>query len=211
MRLGAVSLAAFVSACVTPRMQVPAELARDAELLEATDRTNISGGLFDESFRLGSYAVSDVHRLGNASDQFAVALADGDEAAGGYEYLVTHAKTALKANCRSGRGKTFACSCSSGAATATLSMQDRAGTFEGTVATSSRRYRVTSVHELEGGSNQNEPSGYRLDDGGVIGAADVVHPGRVWLRKTLAETEQSELVCLFVGLLLYEPPESGEE
>ena len=211
MRLAEASLAVFVSACVTPRMQVPPELARDAELIEATDRTNVSGGLFDEGFLFGPYAVTDVHRLQNSSDQFTVALAAADDA-GGYEYLLSRRGTALKAGCRSSeRAKQLACTCASATATATLSMQDVAGTFEGTMATSAGRYRVTSVHELEGGSNQNEPSGYRIDGNGVPAAVDVVPPGRAWLRKTLGEAERMELVCLFVGLMLDEPPETVEE
>jgi hypothetical protein len=192
-------------------MQVPPELARDAELLEVTDRTNVSGGLFDEGFLFGPYAVTDVHRLQNSRDQFAVALAGGDDA-GGYEYLVSHRGMALKAGCRSSeRAKRLACACASADATTTLSMQDVAGTFEGTIATSAGRYRVTSVHELEGGSNQNEPSGYRIDASGLLGVVDVTAPGRAWLRKTLGDAEQSQLVCLFVGLLLYEPPEVGTQ
>jgi hypothetical protein len=186
-------------------MQAPEGLARDAEVLDATFRTNISGGLFDESFRLGPYAVTDVHRLQNSSEQFAVALSDGDETSGGYEYTVVHGKTALRGSCRTAlRGKKLACSCASTTTTATLSIQDVAGTFEGTLATSAARHRVTSVHELEGGAGQNEPSGYRVDGSGVVGAVDVMAPGRVWLRKKLAETERNELACAFVGLMLFE-------
>ena len=201
--------AVFVIACVPSRMQVPPGLERDAVLLEATDRTNISGGLFDENFRLGPYAVTDVHRLGNSTENFEVALAESSEAAGGFEYSLFHGKTALKGSCRSNQlQKMLACTCASATATATLSMRDVARTFEGTVTTSAARYRVTSIHELEGGSAQNEPSGYRIDAAGVIGAVDITPPGRAWLEKTLPESEQSELVCLFVGLMLYEPPEA---
>jgi hypothetical protein len=190
-------------------MLVPPELARDAEVLEATDRTNVSGGLFDENFRLGPYAVTDIHRLGNSTENFELALADSGESAGGFEYGLFHEKTALKGSCRSDQpAKKLACTCATATATATLSMQDVARTFEGTVTTSAARYRVTSIHELEGGSAQNEPSGYRIDAGGLVGAVDVTPPGRTWLKKTLPETERSELVCLFVGLLLYEPPEA---
>jgi hypothetical protein len=203
-------VAVFVFACVTPRMNVPPELARDGELLEATDRTNVSGGLFDENFRLGPYAITDVHRLGNSSEHFEVALGDTDDG-GGYEFNLVQAGTALRGNCRSAPSKRFACTCASTSATATLSMRDQAGTFEGSVTTSSGRYRVTSVHELEGGSNQNEPSGYRIDANGLVGAADVMSPGRVWLKKTVAETERHELVCLFVGLMLFEAPEAPGE
>lgn len=215
MRLAALrvcALAVFVFACVTPRMQAPEGLARDAEVFDATDRTNISGGLFDESFRLGPYAVTDVHRLQNSSEEFAVALSDGDETEGGYEYTVVHGKTAFKGSCRTvARGKKLACSCASTTATATFSIQDENGTFVGTIATSSGRYRVTSVHELEGGAGQNEPSGYRVDGNGLVGAVDVTPPGRAWLGKSVAEAERNELACSFVGLMLYEPPESAEK
>jgi len=204
-------VAVLVPACVTPRMAAPPELARDGELLEASDRTNVSGGLFDENFRLGPYAVTDVHRLGNSSERFELALAQTDDGAG-YEYNLFHGGTALRGSCRTGESsKKLACTCASAKTTATLSIQDQAGTFEGAITTSAGRYRVTSVHELEGGSNQNEPSGYRIDASGLAAAVDVIPPGRVLLKKTLDEGERHELVCLFAGLMLFEPQEATAE
>jgi hypothetical protein len=87
-------------------------------------------------------------------------------------------------------------------------MDDEYGTFRGEVTTSTGGHRVTSVHELEGGSNQNEPSGYRVDGRGVMGAVDVTAPGRVWFGKSVGDVERHELACVFVGLMLYEPPEA---
>ena len=181
---------ALVSACVTPRMQVPPELARDGDVIEATDRTNVSGGLFDESFRLGPYAVTDVHRQGNATDEFGVALTDHHGSVGGYEFLLSRGRTALKATCQVGEKKRLACVCESATARALFVMGDEYGTFRGIVETGTGRHSVTSVHELEGGSNQNEPSGYRVDGNGVMGAVDVTSPGRVWFGKTLGDVER---------------------
>ena len=61
----------------------------------------------------------------------------------------------------------------------------------------------------EGGGNGTflgKPLGYQAGGTPPLGAVDVVHPGRVWINRTLGPGEQADLACLFGGLLLYQPP-----
>ncbi len=40
----------------------------------------------------------------------------------------------------------------------------------------------------------------------MLGAIEVTYPGRVWLNKELSDQAKGQASCLFVGLMLYQPP-----
>ena len=48
--------------------------------------------------------------------------------------------------------------------------------------------------------------GYEAGGTPPLGAVDIVHPGRVWINRTLDAGAQADLACLFGGVLLYRPP-----
>ena len=68
-----------------------------------------------------------------------------------------------------------------------------------------RTYQVEPVHTTEDGES-SDPSGFRVDGDGPLGAVEVIHPGQAWLKKGLAEPARSHSACLFAGLMLYKPP-----
>jgi hypothetical protein len=48
-------------------------------------------------------------------------------------------------------------------------------------------------------------AGFRADlDGRPLGAVEVLHPGRIWLSRSLDDTERRQLGCLFAALMLYD-------
>jgi hypothetical protein len=67
--------------------------------------------------------------------------------------------------------------------------------------------RPSSAAEGGGqGSFLGMPLGYEAGGTPSLGAVDVIHPGRVWINRTLGTGDQADLACLFGGLLLYHPP-----
>ena len=72
--------------------------------------------------------------------------------------------------------------------------------------TSAGNYAIVALYDREGTLSDGEPSGYRVDGEGPLGAVEVLKPGRVWLAKSVAVAERAELACLFAGLMLYMPP-----
>ena len=51
-----------------------------------------------------------------------------------------------------------------------------------------------------------EPTGCRVDGDGPVGGLELLHPGRMWLARSLESTEREDMACLLGGLLLYDPP-----
>ena len=50
----------------------------------------------------------------------------------------------------------------------------------------------------------------QLHDPGSKGAVEVLKPGRVWFAKDIEGAERQELACLYVGLMLYMPPDATD-
>lgn len=209
-----------VVACGQPRMQVPPEISAKSEVLEATDRSSWSGSLADESFQLGPYAIKDVDRDWDSSSGVAVGGISHEEGEGGYAYQFEGKGKKEAGRCMTGKTDTgvalgsgfalefqfskLACSCAAGGKEATVLVKSEGSKYTGSLTTSGGTYPMRSVHELEGGSTVEKPTGYRMD-GETVGAAEVTHPGRVWLDKSLTDDERIEIACLFAGLMLYKP------
>jgi hypothetical protein len=217
-----VGLFGAATGCGGIQMKVPAEIASRSEVLVATDRTSWSGSMVDESFKLGPYAVKDVDRDWDTSSSFAVGSLSKKNTEGGYEFkLVGKGKkfvghcAAEKANTGIDLGKGFgldfehsklACACDGGTKQVSVIVDaGSGGDYKGVLTTSFSGYEVTSIRENQRGGTENTPTGYRMDGEVAVGAAEVTHPGRVWLDKRLADDERAEVACLFVGLMLYQP------
>lgn len=220
-------LAAFLVsgaiACAGPRMVPPADVAQKSEVIEATDRSAMSGALADESFKLGRYEVAEVDRDWNSTSGMSVGGYKKSDSTTAYAYQFKDGKEALKAECSSltksqgfslGGGSsvsfsnvTLNCSCGTGDAAGTLKLEGKGQELSGEVTLRGTSYSVKSVHETDANSKQSDPAGFRVDAGdGPVGAVEVMRPGRIWLGKTLEDTERRELGCLFAGAMLYQPP-----
>jgi hypothetical protein len=213
--------------CTPATLAVPADVASGTDVLEVTDRSSMSGALADESFKLGSYAVSDVDREWDSSQKKDGPGLDVEEAGGGYQFAFTAGKTKLKGGCstsKSGKGKDLGggmefnmekrrlnCFCSAGDLRPQVEVRnENDAMYVGKLKTSEGEYDIKSLDEVEGGMKPiGGPAGYRVDGGGVVGAVDAMNPGKVWLRKGMSEGERIELSCLFAGLMLYKPPSDG--
>jgi hypothetical protein len=62
------------------------------------------------------------------------------------------------------------------------------------------------INALEGGKTQAKAAGFRADADQTLGAVEVVHPGQIWLKKSLDDATRDQAACGFVGLMLYKEP-----
>jgi hypothetical protein len=96
----------------------------------------------------------------------------------------------------------IACTCDGEAGKAELVMTDGGRTMK----VGDKEYKVEPINAVEGGGTQSNPTGFRADGDGPLGAVDVGHPGQVWLKKGLDDGTRSTTTCAFVGLMLYKAP-----
>ena len=208
----------------TARMVVPADVAQGLDVIKVTDRSAWSGALADESFKMGPYKVEDVDRDWDHSSQVSVFNFSSGKTEGGYTFVFETKGGSFKGQCTTEAKETgfdlfggisfedrvakLGCRCIEGkeqVARVVLS----AGTgsaYGGTVETGGGSYAIEALYEREGTLNTGEPSGYRVDGDGPVGAVEVLKPGRVWLGRSVEQTERAQLSCLFAGLMLYMPP-----
>lgn len=206
-------------------MAVPADVAQQTEELKIQDRSSWSGALVDESFRLGSYKVSDVDRKWNSTRTQELFEFSDSRTVGGYAYKLNAQDSVLEGQCATekreqsqslGDGAELSnvvsklgCACRDAQGEATLLLDgSTASQYTGQLKGPDYQYQVTALTQRDNGRMaSHDPLGYRVDGEGPVGALGVVKPGRVWLAKTLAEPARRQLACLFAGLLLYMPPE----
>jgi hypothetical protein len=208
-------------------MAVPADVAQQSQELPIQDRSSWSGSLADESFGVGSYKVSDVDRKWNSTRTSSLLGFEQSRTTGGYAYGLSASDGKLTADCAteqqnaavavgnsSGFSSTVAklgCACRDDQGEATLLLEGNTSSQYAGIArlSSQQSFNVRAVTQRENGKVESrDPLGYRVDgEGGPIGAVEVRRPGRVWIAKTAPERTRRELVCLFAGLLIYQPPE----
>jgi hypothetical protein len=204
-------------------MQVPHDVAGRSEVLDATDRSRMSGALADESFQLGPYAVKDVDRKWDSSSGVGIGSVSHSKSQGGYTYKFEGRGAKLSGHCVTEDKETsiglssstsmefnfakLACTCNGGPKLAHVEVTNQNDNLAGPMNTSTGDYQIKSINQTEGGHSMGSPMGYRMDGEGGLGAAEVVHPGRVWLDKKLGDMEKAEVACIFVGLMLYKPKE----
>jgi hypothetical protein len=73
----------------------------------------------------------------------------------------------------------------------------------------STRKLPAAIYDSDGTFSNGQPTGYRIDtgDGSARGAVEVLKPGRVWFPKDMDDAERNKIACLYVGLMLYMPPD----
>jgi hypothetical protein len=207
-------------------MVPPLDIRAGSEVLEVADRGLAYGMLADETFRLGPFRIAEVDRKFSWSSSWAIGeFWKSTETTGGYKFQFVNGKSTLAGKCATAAGETsvklgkhvsggswfskLGCQCEADGKAATLVIAATAHGYAGTLATSRGKYTVTSIHETEGGPiwSTDTPAGYRAEGDGPLGAVEALRPGRVWLKKGLAEDERVQTTCLFAGLMLYLPPE----
>jgi len=218
--LSAVALTSV--ACTPTHMAAPADLAANGEELDVSNRSQFSGALADESFEVGPYQVTDVNRKWDISSETSVPGFTANTSSGGFSYQFHGLDTDYAGRCEvdsdqndfhlEGGGTLsfqfaqLACSCHSDRSRAALVIDNSDSRGNASVTTSGGRYELSSVYDLEGGGTSSDPAGYRADaPDGALGAVDVTHPGRIWLRSGLSDVEREQASCLFAGLMLYQP------
>jgi hypothetical protein len=222
-RLG-LATASFAAAvgCAGPRMVPPADVAQKSDVIEATDRSAMTGALADESFKLGPYLVAEVDRDWDDKSGFSAGGYSKSSTNTAYKFQFKEGAEELAAQCTSitnsqgfalGGGGSLdfsntklTCSCGEAVKLELAGKQDG---LEGTVTLGEASYTVKSVNETDSGT-QSRPAGFRVDLGEeAAGAVEVNRPGRIWLNKTLEATSRRQLGCLFAGAMLYQAPSSN--
>jgi len=225
--LGVSSLVVITAAsagCTPPRMAVPGDLGAQGEVLEARNRSSMSGAFVDESFDLGPYKVSAVNRDWNSSSQSrsGFTFLDASHANGGHSFRLEGGSAPLAGRCFTEAEQSEAhignvsvsstfhrleCRCEAGAIASSLRLESADRGLKGQVEIPGGTFPLQSVHDPEGGAHMPDAIGYRVDGpAGPAGAVEVSRPGRVWIRRGTPPEQREALTCLFAGVMLYQPP-----
>jgi hypothetical protein len=207
-------------------MVPPPDVAQGSQVLDATDRSSMTGSLVNESFKLGSFAVSDVDRDWNKKSSFSVPGYSNATTTTGYSYKLKGAGGAWDGSCASSAndkgvhvmggsmdwGKTkITCQCKQGGSSASLvlnaSSPDSDKNAAGNLTIGEAKYSVSPVNTTDKSNLGSGAAGFRYDSqDGSIGAVEVLRPGRVWLNARLPEEQKLPVACVSAGLMLYQPP-----
>ncbi len=77
-------------------------------------------------------------------------------------------------------------------------------TYNGRVFMGDKQFDITTLHEVEGGINLPEPSGYRVTNGqDMLAMVEVLTPGKMWLDKELSHQSGDSMRCLLTGLMFF--------
>jgi hypothetical protein len=222
-RLTVLTLACALCACTTAHMVVPPEVAKDSEMVAATERSSMSGAFANESFKLGKLSIDDVDRKWDSGSSVGVLGFSADKTQGGYSYKVKGEGVELSGGCVTEKGaksmsfgggmsvgSSFAklgCTCSGvGEPTKVVVSAGTNNRYSGELQTHNGTYHVVAINEAEGMISNGQPTGYRVDGESPRGAVEVLKPGRVWFARDVEEAERTDLACLYIGLMLYLPP-----
>jgi hypothetical protein len=215
--------------CAGPRMVAPHDVAQGSQTLEVSERSAMTGSLVNESFKLGSFAVTDVDRDWNKKSGFSVVGYSNDTTTTGYSYKLKGGAAAWEGSCASSANKkglailggeaawgssSITCQCKSGSSTASVVLKadspdaSSAKKMGGELnAGGEKKYKVSAVSETDKSNLTDSPAGFRYDsDDGSVGAVEILRPGRVWLNERLPEAERPSVACLSAGLMLYQAP-----
>ncbi|ALT79173.1 hypothetical protein [Paucibacter sp. KCTC 42545] len=217
----------LLSACALPtaRMTPPPDIAPNADVLEVANRSSFIGALVDESFDVGPYRVTEVKRgwgsnssttLGNVTVQKSSSgfrfgfNGTADHWQGRCDYRAQSRLVQLgnvgnleedKANLR--------CSCRSDNKEREVSfdLDDEWRPLRGALLIDASRYEVQqySFGRHRGGL-KSPASGYRVEregNGTGVAAVEVLHPGRIWLQRSLPAEQREPMACLMSALMIY--------
>jgi hypothetical protein len=198
-------------------MAPPADVKDGTDVLVVSDRSRFSGALANEEFKIGSYEVKDVDRKANSTESMGIGPWSKETKTTGFTFALMSQSKRLAGKCESEQtlqgvsgfswgDLKIVCLCEGGSGKAQLQM-----TGDGRSLTlGDQVYRVSPIHAIEGGKTQSEPSGFRADGEGLLGAVEVNHPGQVWLKKDLDDAVKRDATCVFVGLMMYQPPRNDK-
>jgi hypothetical protein len=249
----------FSAGCSNLQMPVPAELAAVSEELPVADRSRFAGlpGV-DQSFRIGSYEITDVDWDSQFTVSGTIQNFSHKDIKGGYSYLFRGSYEERRGECAieahekgialggplslSKDSGTLGCRCLGSESESTLTVRlshkmgrgprDEGQWVLGGGATAGpderdelwaggRRFAISIISstEMKGktwvvgeGTRDTvqapfmEPTGCLVYGAGPEGGLELLHPGRVWLARSLDSTEREDMACLFGGLLLYDSP-----
>ena len=212
--------------CAGPRMVAPEDVSQGSQVLEVTDRSSMSGSLVNESFKLGSFDVSDVDRDWNKKSSFSVVGYSNATTTTGYSYKVKSGAGAWEGSCASSAndkgvkvmggsvdwGSTkLTCECKQGGTSASVVLNsnspDNSKNSAGALTVGDAKYKVSPVNTTDKSNLGSGAAGFRYDSAeGALGAVEVLRPGRVWLNARLPEAQRMPVACVSAGLMLYQPP-----
>jgi hypothetical protein len=212
-------------ACTPLKMAVPADLAKDSDTIQVTERSRMTGALANESFKMGPFEVSNVDRKWNSSQNSSVLVFSSAEAKTGYSFTFKGPQGEAKAQCGSQAQQNntsvmgfdittsrdaIGCACEGAGASSKIQIKAENGDgYGGQVVAHTANLTVTAVMKYENGMQAHDPVGYEFRGENLVGAVEVAMPGRLWLSKTLDEQVRADLACLSAGLLLYMPPKQN--
>jgi len=221
--LGLAAAAAGMLGCSALRMVPPPDVARESDVFEATHRSRASGLFADEAFTIGPFQVGEVQRDANVASGLSVLAYAKDDVRTAYAYELAEGADIVPGQCASLRSrKSFSlgalgelgsedanlgCTCGTGASAATLELGGKPERPAGLAKVAGRTLDVASVHDTTAAWSPRDAAGFRIDGAeGPVAAVEVLHPGRMWLSRTLAADERRQVACLLAGLMLYVEP-----
>lgn len=211
-----------LSACTPARMAVPADLTKESEEIQVTDRSRMSGALANESFKMGPYEITKVDRKWNSSDSVSVGGFSSNDTTTGYSFTFKGPGGEAKAKCASehknkglgllggtlGTTKVkIGCQCDGAGAKAELVLGATESTeYGGDATTRGGAFKVTAIDKCQTGACGVSPAGYELRSATAAGAFEVIRPGRLWLARSIEGPARADLACLAAAVMLYMPP-----
>ncbi len=215
-----------LTGCAGPRMVVPPDVAQGSQVLEVADRSAMTGSFVNESFKLGSFAVTDVDRDWNKKSGFSVAGYSNATTTTGYSFKLKGGGGAWDGSCASSAndkgvhvmggsvdwGKTkITCECKQGGVSVSVVLNagspDSNKNAAGELSVGDTKYKVSPVNDTTQSNLGSGAAGFRFDgEDGAVGAVEVLRPGRVWLQQRLPEAQRLPVACVSAGLMLYQPP-----
>lgn len=222
----AAMIALATAGCTPARIAVPNDIATESDVIPVTDRSRVSGALADESMSIGPYRVSEVDRKWTTTAGWSVLGFGSSTSTGGYAYAFKAPGGAARGECTTGvdsrgtaagagdimigvrsRTSQLACKCTGATTNAELLLEGTAANnLNGRAEARGEKYTVEAISTLEGGASLAEPIGFQMRaSGAAAGAVETIHPGRLWLARTLPAPAKDDLACLVAGLLLFKP------
>jgi hypothetical protein len=204
-------------------MVVPPDIGPATDEVHVDGRSQASGMFVNEDFKIGDLAVANVSRGGKSTSKFGAFGAFAANSSTGYSFDLKQGSDSLHGECVSetseggfslggltASNKTAKLGCACGNDTAPIAnviMSASTGNdYGGTLKAHDASYQVKALYEREGAMSSGGPAGYRVDGTGVVAAADVLGPGRVWIAKGLDDQQRKDVTCVLAGLMLYQPP-----
>jgi hypothetical protein len=213
-----------LAACTPAQMQVPADIAAQAEIVQVTNRSRVSGALANESFTFGPWAIDHVNRKWSSGGTLTIGNWSSGHAVGGYSFVFTGPGGTSQGQCATEHAKDskgigfgfsvesqmakIGCSCQGVGANGwvVLDSPEQKG-YVGQVQTRALQGDMRSLHTMVGSNLRNTaPLGYELRTQNAAAALDINHPGKAWFSSSLDSATRADTACLFAGLLLYQPP-----